>query len=411
MDDQHSRGRLDRRTLLRRSAIAALGATALAVVGCGNGAGDGDAGNDGLAAPAPPESGSAPAPTESAAQSMPESDETPPRISPAQGAPAPDEPARPRQPGTTTPSGWTALEPSGPLPSPRTNPILAFDSAQRVLYLHGGRGDGTALDDLWAFDLVTSTWTALDPPGERPAVRFSHSGIFDSRRGALVIFAGQAQGFAFHSDVWAFDTQVGRWTRIAAPHAGPTSRYGLGFGYDPEGDRFLISHGFTDAGRFDDTWAFGLRAAAWQNVSPATGRPGRRCLHTCAYDPATRSLFLFGGQDNSSPYLGDTWLLAAGHWDRVDEPAPAARRFPASVADAGVAWLLGGLTANGAVADLWRLDLTERRWEAVALPPGPAARHSHAVAFDRNARAVYQFGGADDTGDERNDLWVVDLPE
>ena len=113
MDDQVSRDRLDRRTLLRRSALATLGATALAVVGCGNGAGVGDAGNDGRAAQATPESGSAPTPTESAARSMPESDEAPPRMSAAQGAPAPDASARPRQPGTTTPPGWTAWNPAG----------------------------------------------------------------------------------------------------------------------------------------------------------------------------------------------------------------------------------------------------------------------------------------------------------
>jgi hypothetical protein len=36
--------------------------------------------------------------------------------------------------------------------------------------------------------------------------------------------------------------------------------------------------GFTDAGRFDDTWRFNVNTNSWNNISPAT-HPENRCLH------------------------------------------------------------------------------------------------------------------------------------
>ena len=79
---------------------------------------------------------------------------------------------------------------------------------------------------------------------------------------------------------------VGEWELLAPDGAGPANRYGSCAGYDPIRNRVLVSHGFTDFGRFDDTWAYSLADGTWTDISPEGERPIERCLHACTYDAA-----------------------------------------------------------------------------------------------------------------------------
>ena len=112
------------------------------------------------------------------------------------------------------------------------------------------------------------------------------------------------------------------------------------------------------------------------------------------YDLASGRIVLFGGDDGGTA-LGDTWVLADAGWTQVAHfgaPACAGAAmvgtdvqvvlFGGSVELAGQpSRVLGGTW--GLVAKLW----TQRQ------DMGPAARHGHAMAFDRGRRAIVLFGG------------------
>ena len=121
-----------------------------------------------------------------------------------------------------------------------------------------------------------------------------------------MIFSGQKLG-GFFDDTWAYELARREWRQLDPGGQGPSKRYGSCAAYDVSGDRFYISHGFTDKGRFDDNWAFDLATDKWIEVSSEGNRPVPRCLHQCAFDVASGSLLLFGGQSNVTPILGDLW--------------------------------------------------------------------------------------------------------
>ncbi len=313
----------------------------------------------------------------------------------------------PTSPPTTVaaPPEWRLVDAGDSGPEPRSNPVMAFDPGARALYLHGGRTGGSSRADLWRFDLDAMAWTELTPDGPAPEPRFSHTAIWDTRRNRFVIFSGEGAGFGdFFSDVWAYDPAAGAWEELAPDGAGPADRYGSCAGYDPAGDRFLITHGFTDSGRFDDTWAFSLAAASWTDVTPDGALPGARCLHACSYEAASASLVMFGGQDDDQPFLGDTWVLAAGGWTEAAS-GPSPRKFPATAAVPGGILLFGGIGADGETADTWRYTPADSAWTLLAPAASPAPRESHAAATDPESGEVYVFGGQGPAG-EVADLWA-----
>lgn len=173
---------------------------------------------------------------------------------------------------------------TGEAPPPRIDGTIAYDADAASLYLFGGQGSDT-LNDLWRFSIPSKTWTRLDPTGTLPAPRLGHTLLFDQQRKRLILFGGQ--GCGFFSDVWAFDLNTKLWSPLAPDNSGPSRRYGHSAILDAETARMIVSHGFTDAGRFDDTWAFDLTSNQWRNIMAADTKPLRRCLHHAVLDPAS----------------------------------------------------------------------------------------------------------------------------
>ncbi len=305
---------------------------------------------------------------------------------------------------------YELISPSGGAPQPRIDGTIAYDAATASLYLFGGQGEGN-LNDLWAFALTTNTWKQLAPAGAPPPVRFGHTLVNDTKRNRLVLFGGQGRGF--FSDVWAYDIAGNRWQQLAADNAGPSTRYGHSAVLDAATDRMIISHGFTNAGRFDDTWAFDLQTNQWRNLTPAGTKPLRRCLHHAVLDAAGRTMYLYGGcASGFGPCpLGDLWAfnLSSNTWAEVTPQArPAAREhYGVSFDTRRNRIVLNGGTGGGIFSDTWFFDPAARTWTQLPLSvPGPSARYRHQGAYAAERGLTYFFGG-DTNGGASNELWVL----
>ncbi len=319
--------------------------------------------------------------------------------------------------GTTTAQGasWRAIAPASGAPSPRWDHHLAANTDGDQLLLFGGRDqDGNALGDAWLFDIESSRWSPVG--GEAPSPRFGSATALDPGRNQLWLFGGQA-GADFYNDTWAFDFGAGRWTlHHDATNTAPTPRYGLGAAYTADG-QFVISHGFTFAGRFDDTWQFDPKSGTWLDITPAGGRPLNRCLHEIVTTQPDGQIVLYGGC--SSGYgpcpQGDLWSLdrASATWTELTPASsPPGRSNPSLVwiGSAGGALLFGGLTDAGRTADLWTGSfdaINGFTWTALSAEgDAPSPRSSHdAVAI---GQTMYLFGGITDAG-ATNDLLALDL--
>jgi hypothetical protein len=327
---------------------------------------------------------------------------TPPTTAPATTAASGTTAAPTTAPPTTAApeAAWETLA-EGP-PARRDAAMAVADDG--TVWLHGGRSGGETFGDLWRFDPGAGAWEQVVVDGSAPTARFGHEAAWDAAGDRLVITFGQL-GSDFFSDVWAFDPATGAWTEMAPNGAGPSERYGACSAYDAATNSLTVSHGFTIFGRFDDTWSLDLATAEWTEISPEGERPQARCLHACDLDPATGELVLFGGQSNTSSFLGDTWVLGSGGWSQVDDGTPGSRRFPSLVASNGALHLFGGIGDGGDVAA--PLVYTAGSWQP-ADPEGPPPRNGHAAAA-APAGSILVFGGESD-GAALADFWALRNP-
>jgi hypothetical protein len=314
---------------------------------------------------------------------------------------------------SSTHARWQRLEPTGAKPPARHDHSVTADKVGARSYVFGGRAGGKGLSDLWAYDVDSNAWRQVQPEGETPAARWGHNAAFDAQRNALVVFGGQAAG-AFFSDVWAYSVDANRWERLAADNAGPSRRYGAGGAYEAAARMITVTHGFTDTGRFDDTWAFAVGDARWSEVSPRSGeRPLRRCLLRTIDDSEGGRLVLFGGQSNTVPFMNDLWAFdASAHSWRQLAPAsaPSPRNLYAAVrrGERREALVHGGNTLNGNSGELWLLDLARDTWALVSTDgETPSPRRGHDLTWLEGQGAALLFGGV--AGDDVDDLWLLDL--
>ncbi|MBL8233960.1 MAG: hypothetical protein JNL98_36025 [Bryobacterales bacterium] len=299
-------------------------------------------------------------------------------------------------------------------PSGRVDGAIAYDPQNRRVYMFGGR-DSTVRNDLWTYSVERREWTQLQPAGSPPPARFGHTLIFDPQRRRVVLFGGQSSGF--FNDTWSYDVEANRWTMLAGSRGAPNERYSHSAIYDAPRDRMVISHGFTDEGRFDDTWAFDLSSNTWRDISPPGGsaRPLRRCLHRAVADPSTNRMLLYGGcASGFGPCpLGDLWAfdLLTNRWTEINGGTkPAARQWNGMGFDAarGRLVIYGGSGDRGSLNDLWDFDPRTNSWTAISVAgDAPLMRQRHESAYAPDLGGVIFFGGSTNTGLSNDLLYIT----
>ncbi len=310
---------------------------------------------------------------------------------------------------TLTAQDWRyeLLNPVGPLPAPRVDGTITYHAETATLYLFGGSAQED-LNDLWAYSLQRNMWRKLEPLGTAPPARLGHTLVTDAKRNRLVVFGGQARGF--FSDVWAYEIRENRWVKLAADAAGPSNRYGHSGVYDPVSDRMIISHGFTNAGRFDDTWAFDFATNRWSNITPGNNRPLRRCLHHAVLDATGRQMYLYGGcaSGNGPCPLGDLWSfdLNTNTWTEVTPASrPAGRQHYGFSFDSRRNRIV--LQGGSSLSDTWLYDPASRIWSQLPTNlAGPARRNRHQGAYAAERGISFFFGGSTTAG-LSNELWAL----
>ena len=294
-------------------------------------------------------------------------------------------------------------------PSPRFDGTIAYDPAARRLFMFGGQ-DSAPKNDLWSYSLDQRRWTEIQPSGAKPPERFGHTLVFDPVRRRLIVFGGQARGF--FSDVWAYDIARESWSQLARDEAGPSRRYGHSAIYESARDRMVISHGFTNAGRFDDTWAFDLGTNSWRDISPPNNRPLRRCLHHAAYDPGAGQMYLYGGcASGLGPCpLGDLWSfdLNTNRWtDRSgSQPAPPRQHYAMAFDTGRNRLVIFGGSGTGLLNDTWEFDRAGLWCQPPIGGAAPAPRERHEAVFAPDQGAIFFFGGSTNPG-LTNELWML----
>ena len=266
------------------------------------------------------------------------------------------------------------------------------------------------LNDIWALDLDTNTWTNLTPgSGPAPAPRLTPASVYDPDGHRMVMWSGRGPG-VFFNDVWAFDLTTNTWSQFTPAGGPPQIRYGVGYAWDPLAKDLVTFAGFTNLGRFDDVWRFHPAASTWTDVSPGSG-PLARCLHAACYDAHKHRMIMYAGQNNSGP-LDDIWALDldSGTWtDLTPAEKPSARYFSPVVYDAvnNRVAMFGGQGLLGYNNQAWVFDLWTNQWTQLS-PSGtpPSLRGGSCAVYDAGHDRMVIFGGND--GTVQNDVWALE---
>lgn len=361
--------------------------------------------------------------------------------------------------GTALPEG-TAPERRGDMASafdPACGRVYMFsgDKAEPLMCNPAG---SQFVDDFHVFDVDRNRWYKLSPSGEGPLVRARSQGVWDPNRGWFIVSGGRwRQGtsgaYTYLNDVWAYDAASNTWTQLApftaTPVDGPVGRMNFGMVADPANDRIIITHGGQVAPNFQTylvdgtTWAFDLEQRTWSEIgASSTLKPTPRLFHQTALDTSRQRLFIYSGAGENAlttpTFFPDLWFLdlSSGQWTQVPAELlwPTGRikgelRYDAP-RDRLVLYAGHDDTSLGNNSELWTFNLDALSWtlrsegdvlnpdrDAVAFCDFPAnfviydletpeRRESHLFVLSEDA--AFMYGGRTDCG-LSNDTWRLDL--
>jgi len=274
---------------------------------------------------------------------------------------------------------WELVAETGP--SPRTEPVMAYDSVRGVVVLFGGE-DPYTRNDTWEWD--GRQWRQVAETG--PFGVGSHAAmVYDVDRRVTILFDGQ------NRVTWAWDGV--EWRHISV--GGPTQRSYHAIAYDSDRRVIVLFGGwvrFINRGEYlGDTWEWD--GVDWKQVA-GTGpsRPTRRREATMAYDRGRRRTVLFGGDGGQAGLHDDTWEWDGVEWARGAVNPPPRRRGHAMAYDSNrdALVLAGGADYDGPFGDTWELRRLELGVEATC-PDGGSMRIEWSGATPRG-RIALLFG-------------------
>lgn len=311
---------------------------------------------------------------------------------------------------------WTKLTPdtSGSAwPGATQGHVMVVDWVLGLMLLHGGEMDNEYFDDLWMFNLTTSTWTKLLPSGP-PVRRHHHVGVFDRVTATLFIHGGTSSAQFFHSDVWSYHVPSNEWSKVDTM-GGSVAQRNHAAAFD-ERSRTLYIHGGEDPvdGEYSaELWAYNLATSFWTQLLPKGAAPRGRQEHSMAMDQASQKLYLYGGWLGRR-YSDELWSydLQSSVWTQLAAAGPGDRAGHAALFFAGAMIMLGGRRTGEVLADVWRFNASASTWASVtAVSLSPSARFSQAAAVDSASGVVYLHGGRERQGVTGSgaapDLWAL----
>ncbi len=276
--------------------------------------------------------------------------------------------------------------------------------------------------------VLSPVWTLHGPPG-----RSSHSAVYDPTSQKMIIFGGQSTSGTDLNDVWigqTSSTQDDSFLAELPTGTSPQGRHGHVATYDPNSNRMTIFGGaagspFTCE---NDVWlldgANGQTGTSnWIAMSPSGTAPAARIYPGGAYDPNTNSAIVFGGNDCSTGYFNDVWVLSNANggagstaWTQLvpSGTKPAARESASVVYDAtnNALMIYGGDAGGSPFGDVWVLSHANGSggtpvWTQLS-PTGttPTARTGHTATYDSVNNRMTIFGGVNG-GTTLADTWVL----
>jgi len=264
---------------------------------------------------------------------------------------------------------WTQLNPRGTLPSRRAgHSAVLIPSRDRILVFGGYAPGGSCLNDVWALDSLATGghWFLLAPGGTPPSPRAEHSAVYDSVFDRMIVYAGRDSASNPLADVWALDSVSmgdGHWRQLSPAGTPPSARFDHSGAYERTNRRLVVFGGRGASGALGDLYTLDLTTSdgLWSAWNPGGQAPTPRYGHIAIYANSwSGTMFLFGGQSDSTTFFSDTYYLNT-QWYRPNLYSyPAARSQMPVVPSLTTGWwgildIIGGTIGDSLAKDTWDL--------------------------------------------------------
>jgi hypothetical protein len=319
---------------------------------------------------------------------------------------------------------WTERTLKGTKPSQRYAHAMAFDDTRNKVVVFGGWdiSTGGSRNDLWEWDPTTGAWVERLTGSESgtPGARMYASMVADSADARLEVVAGQV----------AYNPYGGGGYYGSGGYygAGGSFYYGTGVygGYGGAVGLPILpppppGKGYGSTGSCE-VWELNPATPAFTDRTPPLDVPTTRYGQAMAYNPSTGKTYIFGGYDTmSGQSLDDLW-----EWDGKTWTQEAASTRPPARTDAGLAYdparksliLFGGSDyyASTTYGDTWEWDST-RKWTQLKVSSSPDPLSGHGMVTDTTRNKILLFGGVSDQyasgspyyySPMRNEVWEWD---
>lgn len=317
----------------------------------------------------------------------------------------------------------TSVPGGSPSPQGREAHHLAYDQESHQVILFGGatafscQGEGVGsidtLDDTWAWDVQTQSWTEMHP-AIRPAGRVFGQMVYDAESDRVILAGGTDALEQPLGDVWAYDFNTDSWEQITS---GPGARWLQSMVYDSESDRVVVFGGVNEPGciigipeLFRDTWSYDFNTDTWTEAVSDVHPPLPDGLQS-AYSSAADRMFLLGSFDPTRSPGTWTYDLNANAWAEIGTssyvPDWRARMVYDSESDRFIVFPY----ASDRYVVVY--DLNTGGEERRALPSGadlPEPRENGSMIYVEDLDRVFLFSGYPLSGTEfPTDVWLYDL--
>lgn len=194
-------------------------------------------------------------------------------------------------------NAWSQFTPvTGGPPQIRYGVGHTWDPLAKELVTFAGFTNLGRFDDVWRFDAAVATWTNVSP-GVGPLARCLHAACYDAQRHRMIMYAGQNNDGPLE-DIWALDLDTNTWTDLT-PAVRPAGRYFSPIIYDPANHRVTMFGGQGFFGLSNEAWVFDLWTRLWTQLSPSGTPPTPRAGSAAIYDDANDRMIIFGGIDTA----------------------------------------------------------------------------------------------------------------
>jgi N-acetylneuraminic acid mutarotase len=165
------------------------------------------------------------------------------------------------------------------------------------------------------------------------------------------------------------------------------------------------------------------KSDAVETVEVASGHPSARTnFAICSFDD---TIFIHGGEffnGSKTEVYGEffSYNTVKSEWKQINaSPVPTPRsghQLISTAQNGGELYLFGGEYASPSqlqflhFKDIWRYQLTTKKWEKLKAPNGPSARSGHRMVLSK--KRIFLFGGFHDNSTSFqyfNDVWCFSL--